>query len=104
MKGRLKEIEKRIEKIKKELMTVGEMRPGSLTQQSRGGKIAVYYQLSYTHKMKGKTEYIRSEFVEDVAKEIAEYKRFRELIDEWISLAIERSKIKMDLAKQNDEV
>ena len=44
---RKKEIEKRIQEIKSELMKTEEMRPGSLTKQSKGSK-GKYYQLSYT--------------------------------------------------------
>jgi hypothetical protein len=94
-------MESRIKQIKKELMGVGEMRPGSLTRQNRGlKKTGSYYQLSYTHQMKGRTEYIREEFANLVKQQIATYKKFKKMIEEWISLAIQYSKMKMDLAKQ----
>jgi hypothetical protein len=55
---KLESIERKIAQIKEELMGIGEMRPGSLTYQyqrpkeKRGG----FYQISYTYKMKSKTE------------------------------------------------
>jgi len=97
---KLNGIESRIKRRKKALVTIGEMRPGSLTEQRRG-ETGSYYQLSYTHKMKGRTEYIRPEFVNDIKHQIAMYKRFRKLVDEWIELAIEHSKEKMGLAKRS---
>jgi hypothetical protein len=103
MEKTLKRIASRIERIKKELMEIGEMRPGSLTKQNRGPKKAgAYYQLSYTHRMKGHTEYVRKEFVTPLKNQIATYKRFKKCVDEWIRLAIQHSKIQMDSAKRKD--
>lgn len=97
--SKLRAIEARIEAIKRALQGIGEMRPGSLTKQSRGAK-GVYYHLSYTHKMKGRTEYVRPEFASEIRMQISTYKRFKKLVEEWVSLAIEHSKIKIGLAKQ----
>ena len=94
-----KAIENRIQKIKEELMKTKEMRPGSLTRQSRGAK-GEYYQLSYTHANRGRTEYIRSEFAKNIQRQIKNYRRFKKLIDEWVSLAIELSKLNMELEKK----
>jgi hypothetical protein len=95
----LRPIEARIEHIKHELFTIGEMRPGSLTKQSRARKDRSYYQLSYTHKMKGRTEYVRSEFVAETKRQISTYKRFRGLVEEWTELAIQHAKMKVELVK-----
>jgi len=97
--AKLAAIEARIEAIKKALQGIGEMRPGSLTRQSRGTR-GSYYQLSYTHKMKGKTEYVRPEYAPWIRKQISSYKRFKKLVEEWVSLGIEHSKTKIKLAKQ----
>ena len=98
--AKLAAIETRIEAIKKALQEIGEMRPGSLTRQSRGMKGA-YYQLSYTHKMKGRTEYVRPEYVRGIKKQISSYKRFKKLMDEWVSLSIKHSKMKIEMAKRS---
>jgi len=99
---KLRELEKRIEQIKRELQTIKEMRPGSLTCQYHNPKEkkGAYYQLSYTHKMKSRTDYVRSEFVPHIKEQIAEYKRFRMLVDEWVALAIKHAKMQMDHAKR----
>ncbi len=99
---KLCQLERRIEKIKQELQTIQQMRPGSLTRQYHNpkDKTGAYYQLSYTHKMKSRTEYIRSEFVPGIREEISEYKRFRVLVNQWVELEIKRSKMQMDNAKR----
>ncbi|MBI1748102.1 MAG: hypothetical protein HYR55_16180 [Acidobacteria bacterium] len=78
------------------------MRPGSLTQQMRKAKekYGAYWQLSYTYRGKGKTEYIREAFVEQVKIETANFKRYRKLFDRLIKLSIELSRLKMAAGKK----
>ena len=94
---RPEQIEKNIKGIKKELMEIDDMRPGSLSQQSRKTKekYGSYWHLSYTHRNKGHTEYIRSAVVKQIQGEVENYRYFRELIDRWIDLSIEKSKLKI---------
>ena len=101
---KFRELEKRIEQIKQELQTIQQMRPGSLTRQYHNpqDKTGAYYQLSYTHKMKSRTEYVRSEFVPKIREEISEYKRFKKLVQQWVALAIEHSKVQMGKGKKRD--
>jgi len=75
---KLKQIENQIQKIKDELWEMGEMRPGSLTVQYKvpKEKKGPYYQLSYTHKMRSRTQYVRAEFVDQTRQQIEVYKRF----------------------------
>jgi hypothetical protein len=102
MNANLKVMQNRINRIKQELLRIGPMRPGSLTRQKRSPKYkGRYYQLSYTHKMRGYTEYTRTEFVPELHCQIAEYKKFKKLTGEWISLAIARSKLTITLAKRS---
>lgn len=102
MQKKLAVIEKKIVQLKDELLKIGEMRPGSLTRQyqNRKEKKGGYYQISYTHKMQSRTEYVKPEFVEYLQKQIKEFKRFKKLTQMWIDLAIEHSKIKLEIAKQ----
>ncbi|MCP4552518.1 MAG: hypothetical protein GY834_10870 [Bacteroidetes bacterium] len=101
-KKRLRQVEKRIERLKQRLESIGEMRPGTLTRQykNRKEKKGAYYQLSYTHKMKSHTDYVRPENVKRIRKEIGNYKKFKKLITEWIDLGIEHSKIQTQIAKK----
>lgn len=105
-KKRLQQIQNEIKRIKRELQEIGDMRPGSLTQQYRipKEKIGPYYQISYTHKMKSHTEYIRPMFIEEIREQIGAYKRFKKLVGKWIELGIEQSKLKMDIDKNSKEM
>lgn len=98
---RLQQIDKRIARIKEELVKIGPMRPGSLTRQYRDPKnnTGAYWQVSYTHQMKSRTEYIRKEWVADIRKQIATHKKCKALMEEWVELAIEHSKLTMQIAK-----
>ena len=98
---RLAQIEKRIDKIKEELTGIGDMRPGSLTRQYKDPKAqsGPYYQLSYTLDMKSRTEYIRRDCVSDIRRQVSNYKRFKSLTTEWITLGIEHSRLTMKLAR-----
>lgn len=86
-------IARRIEQIKKALTRLGDMRPGSLSTQTRswGGQ---YAQLSYTHLGKGRTEYVPPERLKEVKRQIDNYRKFKELTQEWVTLAIELCKLK----------
>ncbi len=98
-KIRLKQIEKRIERIKSELAKIEAMRPGSLTRQYKNPQqqTGAYYQLSYTLDMRSRTEYIRKGCISDVRRQIKQYKRHKQLNAEWVSLSIEHSKLAMKL-------
>jgi hypothetical protein len=99
---KLKQLENQIQEIKDELWEIGQMRPGSLTVQYKDPKEkkGPYYQLSYTHKMRSRTQYVRVEFVDEIRQQIEVYKRFKKLIENWIDLAIEHCQIRMKEAKR----
>jgi hypothetical protein len=101
-KKRLAQIDNRIGKIKAELATIGEMRPGSLTRQYKdpGSASGAYYQLSYTLDMKSRTDYIPRNWVRDVRAQVANYKRFKFLSAEWVALSIERCRLTMKLTRR----
>jgi hypothetical protein len=94
---RLGQIEKRIEKIKEAISKIGPMRPGSLTRQYKDPKekSGPYWQISYTRAMRSRSDYVRADYVAEVRKEIAAYKRFKTLTEEWIDLGIEASKLRL---------
>lgn len=98
---RLEQIQERIERIKAELLKIKEMRPGSLTRQYKDPRTqsGPYYQLSYTWRMKSRTDYVARQFLSDVRRQISQYKRFRALTTEWIALSIEHSRLKMKLTR-----
>ena len=97
----MSQITERIKKIKEELGEMGPMRPGTLSRQYKSPqkKAGAYWQLSYTRKMKSRTEYVRPDSVPEIRRQIAAYKRFKTLVDRWVDLAIEYSKLKMRTPK-----
>jgi hypothetical protein len=103
MKTKIKKIEQEIGSIKKEMFEIGDMRPGSLTLQMRKAKekYGSYWQLSYTYRGKGRTGYIRDEFVEQVKMETVNYKHHKKLADRLIKLSIEKSTHKLELGKKD---
>ena len=92
-------IKRRIERIKRELAQLGDMRPGSLSVQTRswGGE---YHQLSYTHQGRGRTEYVSTDNKKQVEQQIANYRKFRDLTKEWVDLGIQLCKIKTKRTEQ----
>lgn len=94
----IEEIEKEIQAIKVDLQNIGPMRPGSINEQFKDpkAKSGSYYQLNDTHKMKTRTEYIRKSNLETLKREVAEDQRFRGLIDDWVALSIQASKLRIN--------
>jgi hypothetical protein len=111
---KLDQIEKRIERIKKQLQEIGEMRPGSLSKQynvcGKAGcrckdetdpkKHGPYYQLSYGHKGKSTTQFIRPDMIPAIKKQLTNYKRFKALTEEWIDLALQHSKLAIEISRR----
>ena len=100
---RLITIERRIKIIKNELLKTGEMRPGSLTRQVqvRNGKTYSYWQVSFTHNMKSRTNYVRPELLKATRVQVKNFKKFKKLVDEWISLAIEHAQLSAKLPPES---
>ena len=98
---RIRQIARRIDRIKEALSHIGPMRPGSLTRQYKDPerKVGAYWQISYTRQMKSRTEYVRKEWVAEIRQRIANHKRFKRLVDQWIDLSIEHSRLTMQIAK-----
>src|SRR3974377_1382950 len=90
---RIHQIELRLQQIKQALLEIGPMRPGSPPRQYKDPRhhVGAYWQISYTRRLKSRTEYVRKEWVKEVRRQIATHKRFKRLIDQWLDLSIEHS-------------
>lgn len=100
---RIRQLENQIFKIKEQISELGPLRPGTLTKQYKepSKKQGASYQLSYTHKMKSRTQYVRAEHVSIIKKELVQYKRYKILIERFIDLSINLSKEKIaEMKKQ----
>ena len=106
--------EQRIQQIKAELAALGEMRPGSLSQQynvcgkpncrckdpQSPQRHGPYYQLSWVHRGKSTTQFIRPPLLPLIRAQIAMYRKFRKLTDEWVNLALRLAQTKLQVARQ----
>lgn len=101
-------IERRIARLKQKIAGMGDMRPGTLTVQYRNPaeRKTPFNQLSYTHRSKSRSEYVRDEYLETVRREIAVYKRFKSSIEELVDLSIQASRMRIAAAsgKNTDKI
>jgi len=77
-------------KTQAELAQLGPMRPGSLGQQYKDpvAKTGAYWQLSYTHNMRSRSRYVRPAELPRIKSLLANFKRFRELVDRCVDLSV----------------
>ena len=97
MSTQLRRTERQMERVKRALLALGPMRPGSITRQYRlpKEKKRPFYQISYTHQMRSHTEYVRPENLPGLRRETATFRKFRTLIDRWVVLALKASKLRI---------
>lgn len=109
-------IERRVEQVKRQLLELGSMHPGSLGEQynvcgtpgcrckdpKAPRKHGPYFQLSYTWRGKSSSRFVRPEQVAEMKEKVANYKRFRELINEWVDLVVELERVSRAEAKKRD--
>ena len=97
MSTQLRRVEEQIENLKRAVLALGPMRPGSLTRQYREPKARrrPFYQISYTYRMRSRSEYVKKENLRALRKETANFKRFKKLINRWIELALKASRMRV---------
>jgi hypothetical protein len=106
-------LQREIERIKKDLAELGELRPGSLSEQynvcGKAGcrckaeppqKHGPYYQISYTRKGRSSTKFVKREQVPAVKRQMKNYERMRKLIDQWIEAGTELSNLEIEEQKK----
>lgn len=108
-------LERRIERIKRELSALGDLRPGSLSEQynvcgvegchckaSPPNKHGPYYQLSFTRKGKASSRFVRRDELAIVRRQLKAYARLRALVEEWIDLAMELSALRVEQHREQE--
>ena len=106
---KIRALERQIEKIKEELAALGDLRPGSLSEQynvcGKKGcrckatppqKHGPYYQLSFSRKGKSSTRFVKIENVPAVRDQIKNYKLLKDIVDRWIDLGTELSMLRIE--------
>lgn len=110
-----RQIERRIGQIKKHLEKVGPMHPGSIGKQynvcgnpncrckdpQNPRKHGPYFQLSYVWAGKSTSRFVRPDQIAAIRRKVRNYKRFRELMNEWVALAVELERVERAGAKQS---
>ena len=109
--GRQAHLEARIAKLKQELMTLGDLRPGTLSEQynvcGKAGcackadpprKHGPYYQVSFTWQGRSRTQFVRREHVATVRQQLRTYERLRKLVEAWIAAGLELSPLRWGAA------
>lgn len=105
---RRRSLEARIEKIKQQISALGDLRPGNLTPQynvcgkpdcrckaTPPVKHGPYYQVSFTWKGNSKSQFVRRQDLAVVQKQLHNYRRLRHLLDRWMVLALELSRLRL---------
>ena len=94
-------LEKQIARIQRALAELGPMRPGTLGRQYRDpkGKRGGFWQVSYTHRMRSRSEYVRPEHLRAVRAELANFRKFRRLTERWVDLSLDVSRMKRKLPR-----
>jgi hypothetical protein len=97
------QVQRRIAQLQRQLLALGPLHPGSISEQynvcgqpgcrckdpHQPQKHGPYYQLSFTWQGKSSTRFLRPAQVESMRQKVANYKRLRELMNEWGSLGVE---------------
>ena len=108
MNRRQPSLEARIATLKQAIVRLGDLRPGKLSQQYNvcgkadcrckadpPQKHGPYYQLSFTRNGKSSSQFVRKEDLAVVRQQLRNYQRLRELINRWIALGMELSRLKL---------
>jgi len=108
---RIQQIERQIAQIKEALANLGPLHPGSLSRQynvcgkagcackkgSNPRRHGPYYEVSYVYGGRFTSRFVPRQEVKAARVELANYKRLRKLIDEWVGLSIRLAKEKRKL-------
>ncbi len=109
MNRRIQSLERQIEKVKRELAQLADLRPGSLSKQynvcgnpnckckaTPPKKHGPYYQLSSTRKGKSRSKFVRKQDIAAVRTQLKNYAKLRKLTERWVDLAEELSILRLE--------
>jgi hypothetical protein len=101
-------LEGKIAKLKAALMTLGDLQPGSLSEQYNvcgtpgchckadpPRKHGPYYQVSFTWQGRSRSQFVRREHVATVRQHLRTYQRLRALVEQWIAAGLELSRLRL---------
>jgi len=99
----LKRLKQEVEEIKRQLLELGPIHPGSISSQYHAcgnptcrchapinpKKHGPYNKLTYCHGGKSSCRFVRPERVEQLKQRLDNYKTFRKLTARWVELSIQ---------------
>ncbi len=103
----MQDIDEKILLLKRQLLELGPLHPGSLSRQyhvcGKAGCKCIhpkkpqphgpYTKLTYARHGKFTCRFVRAESVQAVTALVAAFKTFRKITDQWIDLAVERAQL-----------
>ena len=106
---RVQTLQQKIAAVKAQLLSLERMRPGSLSRQyntcgkpgcrckdpQKPKRHGPYYQLNYVFRGKKTSQFIRAAEVATVRADLATFKKFRRLTDQWVGLALEAANLEL---------
>lgn len=109
--NRVQHIEQQIAHIKKKLVDLGPLHPGSLSRQynvcgkpdcrckahPKPNRHGPYYKVSYVFRGRFTSRFVPRHKVRTVRTELANYKQLRKLTEAWVGLALRLAKEKRTL-------
>jgi hypothetical protein len=109
MEKRIRALEIQIERVKRELGGLGDLRPGSLSAQynvcgnpncrCKGDppkRHGPYHQISFTRNGRSRTKFVKKPQLSDVKKQLKNYTRLRSLVDRWIEISSELCQLRLE--------
>ncbi len=103
----VRHLESEIETLRRRLLALGPLHPGSISEQyhvcgnpacccmhpHRPQRHGPYHKLAYVHRGRPVCRFVRSACLREIQKRLANYKKFRGIIDRWIALSIQSGMI-----------
>jgi len=102
-------LQQRINRLKSQISALGPLRPGSLSRQynvcgkpgcrckdsKNPRRHGPYYQLNYVYDGKKTSEFVRPQNLKAVRLQLANYKRLRQLTDQWVGSALKPARLEL---------
>ena len=106
----LRKLQKRIARLKSQIGKLGAIRPGSISRQynvcgkpgcrckdpKKPRRHGPYYQLNYVYGGKKTSEFVRPPNLKTVRTQLANYKQFRRLADQWVGSALKLARLELE--------
>ena len=117
MNSKIRAVEGRIQKVKQQLIELGEIHPGTLSKQynvcgnpacrckaTPPQKHGPYHQLSWTRNRRSTSRFIQQQDVRTTRERLANYNRPPALIDQWINASVELAQLKLNQSRAKSKV